>query len=1299
LAIDDHLIGRLDIQVAFPDMTMAQALRPRIETLGWDLMPRVLEQVFDAMAPRDTALQLAALDLDLGVVRPDHLEEDALASLRSALSDALAGAILRARAGGDDDHRLIPTATARLEQFEAFLIGGILPLTNSADRFDAVARLRDLAADSPAALVVMLRSHARDRHVLERLFLQAGDAGLAMLLSLLAPADAAIIIALLADIVLVHRRARLPALRALSEPALTQLLWVTTLEFLLRDAGSQFNRRRFLAALITREAARLGLSYEAVLQLLADAASIAAERSPLRSSLPGTLAELLAERRPLGIDAERSADAWPGVEHGGDRREHDIAGIAANPLALERLAAALTPAAFGALVAALDPATAEAVMADFDTLIAFHARAPVLPMATAAFGLRLRALMLAYLAGKGAGPVDRGAMWRMILRELARAGRVDPPDFASAVERRLRRSGSTAAAILLKAIAAGGIDFAHEAVPDAAPADDKGIGPIERAHRLAILLEAGAVGAELMAVAGALPADVFGGLLRRLDPDGGARLLADIDTLVMLHAQAPFFDIAGDALESMVRAILLDHLAYEGRARGHRAAWKAVITQLAARRHIRPAAFAAMVRHRLRRAGRARIDRTEPDNAAGALNADLTRERGRIRPAAIDFAAPAGRGEDGWDRVDSGRPAAVLALVSADAQWRMRIEHFLRTGQPAPRGADLPDLARSDPEWLAGMSRTVAREAPAVATALAERLLEWLLPEEIAAIFAPHDAAEMLRAANREAGGDQAHWRLLLVALLRGETVAPGVGVAVHPGVRLDRVAALSAWLAGASAVVATGRSAAFPSPADLLDLDNAELASLLLADDDEQTLARLASMTAALGAEAGGRLLARLAPWAANADGPLASVHAGGDRIIRGAVMLRAAAAALAGAPIDMAALMEPVPHLPAPSAVAASIKRFAVGAGFEPERLFAWLDGAPATDADAAELARLFARLADEDDPALAAYIAAHRARPRARARWAAILPYPAMGRLVHLLVPNEARVLLDGVMLLTTAWRQLAPFGARRPAPEALWAMLLDQVAEPRRISVPAVLDALVTRLAGDDAGQAAKVRERARKLAREGGYASVATALRRGAASPPQPRRPAAARPASRDAGGTEHGVKVQEPEHALYVGNAGLVLLHPYLPTLFERLGLLVTGDDDRPVIPPGDPASRAVHLLQYLADGRLDRPEPELVLNKLLCGQPTFQPVARSIAPTQADLEICDDLLRAVIANWPILADTSPAALQETFLQREGRLRHGDGKWTLQVQRKTLDVLVDQVPWSFAVVYHRWMTDPIYVTW
>ena len=41
--------------------------------------------------------------------------------------------------------------------------------------------------------------------MLERLVLQAGEAGLRTLLALLAPADAAIILALLADVIVAHR--------------------------------------------------------------------------------------------------------------------------------------------------------------------------------------------------------------------------------------------------------------------------------------------------------------------------------------------------------------------------------------------------------------------------------------------------------------------------------------------------------------------------------------------------------------------------------------------------------------------------------------------------------------------------------------------------------------------------------------------------------------------------------------------------------------------------------------------------------------------------------------------------------------------------------------------------------------------------------------------------------------------------------------------------------------------------------------------------------------------------------------
>lgn len=170
-----------------------------------------------------------------------------------------------------------------------------------------------------------------------------------------------------------------------------------------------------------------------------------------------------------------------------------------------------------------------------------------------------------------------------------------------------------------------------------------------------------------------------------------------------------------------------------------------------------------------------------------------------------------------------------------------------------------------------------------------------------------------------------------------------------------------------------------------------------------------------------------------------------------------------------------------------------------------------------------------------------------------------------------------------------------------------------------------------------------------------------------------------------------------PATPIYVGNAGLVLSSPFLPQLFDRLGLLSHGDAPR--IEGLEARSRAVHLLQYLVDGRCDAPEPELALNKLLSGAAIADPIAPGIEPSMAEIETCDGLLRAVIANWPVIKSTSVAGLRETFLQREGRLQHRDARWGLHVQRKPVDLLVDQIPWAFSTIFHRWMQEPLDVSW
>jgi hypothetical protein len=174
---------------------------------------------------------------------------------------------------------------------------------------------------------------------------------------------------------------------------------------------------------------------------------------------------------------------------------------------------------------------------------------------------------------------------------------------------------------------------------------------------------------------------------------------------------------------------------------------------------------------------------------------------------------------------------------------------------------------------------------------------------------------------------------------------------------------------------------------------------------------------------------------------------------------------------------------------------------------------------------------------------------------------------------------------------------------------------------------------------------------------------------------------------------------EPPDPPVYIANAGLVLVNPFLPTFLERLGLLRLDGDANSHIAPGSAASRAVHLLQYLVTGQTDTPEHLLLLNKLICGLPAETPVASAIEADPGEIKICDGLLAGMIGNWPALNGTSVNGLRETFLHREGRLHQGDQRWNLSVQRKTLDILKDQVPWNVSVLSHPWMREPIFTTW
>jgi hypothetical protein len=160
---------------------------------------------------------------------------------------------------------------------------------------------------------------------------------------------------------------------------------------------------------------------------------------------------------------------------------------------------------------------------------------------------------------------------------------------------------------------------------------------------------------------------------------------------------------------------------------------------------------------------------------------------------------------------------------------------------------------------------------------------------------------------------------------------------------------------------------------------------------------------------------------------------------------------------------------------------------------------------------------------------------------------------------------------------------------------------------------------------------------------------------------------------------------------IYIQNAGLVLLHPFLKPFFEKVGLI----EEQKIID----VTRAIHLMHYLATDELSPPEYELTLYKLLCGLPLNLPVAKHLKLKPEETEEADALLQAVIQHWGALGEVSNASIQQGFLKRSGKLVKEESGWKLYIERNTIDLLLNKLPWGINVIKLPWMPEMLKVDW
>ncbi len=161
-----------------------------------------------------------------------------------------------------------------------------------------------------------------------------------------------------------------------------------------------------------------------------------------------------------------------------------------------------------------------------------------------------------------------------------------------------------------------------------------------------------------------------------------------------------------------------------------------------------------------------------------------------------------------------------------------------------------------------------------------------------------------------------------------------------------------------------------------------------------------------------------------------------------------------------------------------------------------------------------------------------------------------------------------------------------------------------------------------------------------------------------------------------------------------INSAGIVLIAPYFKPLFTKLDYL-----DKNEWKNENCLFKAIQILKFISSGRKESPEYDLAFEKILCGLQVAHPIQTDVEITEAEYAEAEDLLRSVIHNWPALKNTSITGLREAFLMREGIVINKNQEWLLHVERKTLDVLLEQLPWGFSTIRLPWCPWMISVDW
>ncbi|NDK97806.1 contractile injection system tape measure protein [Photorhabdus bodei] len=160
-----------------------------------------------------------------------------------------------------------------------------------------------------------------------------------------------------------------------------------------------------------------------------------------------------------------------------------------------------------------------------------------------------------------------------------------------------------------------------------------------------------------------------------------------------------------------------------------------------------------------------------------------------------------------------------------------------------------------------------------------------------------------------------------------------------------------------------------------------------------------------------------------------------------------------------------------------------------------------------------------------------------------------------------------------------------------------------------------------------------------------------------------------------------------------INNAGILVLWPILPALFNQLSLL-----EKQKFIHRQAQFSAVIILDYLIWGTEKAPIERKGLNSILCGLMADENI-ESISIEPEKQLIIDQWLDTVISQLPAWKKLSHNDVRQLFLQRPGELRIDEQEINITVQHQPFDALLSDWPWPLNIAKLPWLDRPLLINW